>query len=133
MDRNKIRIVRPTVYDLKCFFENNQSKHFRYFEKRSYDVISNHLYTALYLYEDIFFGYGHIDIENKNWLGIFIKEDFRGKKLSKYIMDDLLKNCQEDVYLTVDLENINAFNLYKKVGFNIVEKRNNHYLMIYKK
>ena len=134
MDRNKLKIIKPELKDISNFFEKNKSIYFRYFEKRDYEVIYNHLYTALYSYDNTVFGYGHIDIyDNKNWLGIFIREDFRGKKLSEHIVKDLLKNCKESVYLTVDLENIKAFNLYKKIGFEIVEIKEKYHLMIYKK
>lgn len=133
MDRDKLNIIIPNKEDVANFFENNKSIYFRYFEKRGYDVISNHLYTALYSYDGYIFGYGHVDIDGKKWLGIFIKEDFRGKNLSEYIVTDLLKNCTEDAYLSVDLENQIAFNLYKKMGFEVVEKNQKYHLMVHKK
>jgi len=136
MDNSKIKIRNPTLNELRNFFENNKSPYFRYFENRDYDSIKNHIYTRLYIYEDEIFGYGHIDNDEKDqkkWLGIFISEIFRGKKLSKYIMNDLIDNCNEDIYLTVDLDNKNAFLLYTKIGFNVIEQKEKHYLMKYKK
>lgn len=132
MDRDKLSVIKPKVDDVIAFFETNNSEYFRYFQKREYNIISRHLYTALYLYDRTVFGYGHIDFENYNWLGVFIKEEFRGKNLSSYLLNDLLKNCKEDVYLTVDLENIIAYNIYKKFGFKVVDKQDRYYLMVYK-
>lgn len=133
MDRNKIEVKKATESELEKFFINNKSNFFRYYDKRNYDHIKFHVYSALYFYEDKIFGYGHIDFEEKNWLGIFIAEEFRGKKLSKYIIDDLLEKSPSDVYLTVDLDNIKAINLYKQMKFEIIEKKDSHYLMVYKK
>jgi RimJ/RimL family protein N-acetyltransferase len=136
IDNSKIKIRYPTLDELRIFFENHKSPHFRYFEKRNYESIKNHLYTRLYIYEDKIFGYGHIDNDENNqkkWLGIFIAEEFRGKKLSKCIMNDLIDNCNENIYLTVDLYNKNAFSLYTKIGFNVIEQNEKYYLMEYKK
>jgi ribosomal protein S18 acetylase RimI-like enzyme len=134
MDRNKIVKIKPEVKDIEYFFSENKSDFFRYFNKRKFDIIKSHTYTSLYLYDNNVIGYGHIDNEdNKNWLGIFISEKYRNKGIGNIIMEDLLEISIDDVYLTVDKENINAIHLYIKIGFTIEKEENNHYLMIYKK
>jgi ribosomal protein S18 acetylase RimI-like enzyme len=134
MDRDKIIKIKPSIEKVRFFFENNKSKYFRYYEKRPFDIIEEHVYTSLYLYDGEIIGYGHIDRENsKNWLGIFISDKYRGKGIGKIIMMDLIENSEDDIYLTVDRENIGAINLYKKFGFIIDIEENNYHLMLYKK
>jgi RimJ/RimL family protein N-acetyltransferase len=134
MDRDKIIKIKPSIENVRSFFENNKSKYFRYYEKRPFDIIEEHVYTSLYLYDGEPIGYGHIDRENnKNWLGIFISDKYRNKGIGKIIMTDLVQNSKDDIYLTVDKENIGGINLYKKIGFNIEVEENNYHLMLYKK
>jgi RimJ/RimL family protein N-acetyltransferase len=134
MDRNKIIKIKPDSKDIESFFSKNKSDFFRYFNKRKFNIIESHVYTSLYSYKDDIIGYGHIDSENnKNWLGIFISEKYRNKGIGNIIMEDILKESMDDIYLTVDKDNINAIYLYNKVGFTIEKEENNHYLMIYKK
>ena len=122
MDRNKINIdsinkKTPSLIDIQKFFESNKSDSFRYFDKREFDVINNHIYTCLYSFDEDYFGYGHIDREgDKNWLGIFISEKYRGFGLGEIIMNDLISKS-DIIYLTVDIDNISAISLYKKIGF----------------
>jgi ribosomal protein S18 acetylase RimI-like enzyme len=134
MDRNKLVKIKPSSKDIESFFSENKSDFFRYFNKRKFNIIENHVYTSLYLYDGVVMGYGHIDNEdNKNWLGIFISDKYRNKGMGSIIMEDLLKESIDNIYLTVDKENINAIHLYNKIGFTIEKEENNHYLMIYKK
>ena len=62
-----------------------------------------------------------------------ISDENRGKGYGEMIMNDLIENSIEDIYLTVDISNKIAYNLYKKIGFNVIEENKNHYLMVYKK
>lgn len=137
MDRNKIikkSISLDNIDDLKYFMSSNESSHFRYFNKRGYGVISNHAYTSLYYDKSEIIGYGHLDLDNGiTWLGIMVSESKRGKGYGELIMRDLIENSTEDIHLTVDKSNKIAHNLYKKIGFSLVEENENHYLMIYKK
>jgi ribosomal protein S18 acetylase RimI-like enzyme len=127
------RNTNPNVTDVENFFRVNKSDSFRYFDKRSFEVIKSHVYTCLYIYDSEHIGYGHIDQErNKNWLGIFISERYRGFGLGKLIMNDLTSKS-DVIHLTVDFDNTVAINLYKKVGFQECKKEKNHYLMVYKK
>ena len=118
---------------LKKFIEDNKSTKFRYFDKRGFDIIKNHIYSALYYDDDEIIGYGHLDYEGKTWLGIIISEKHRGKGYGKKIMLDLISNSKEDIYLTVDDDNLNALTLYKNMGLIIIKNNNGITLMKYKK
>lgn len=134
MNKEDIIIKTPTPRDIEYFFTINKSVNFRYYDKRDFDVINNHIYTSLYYYKDKVIGYGHIDNDGeRKWLGIFISSDYRNKGVGNIIMDDLLENGLNEIYLTVDVDNINAIKLYKKKGFKILNNINNYYLMLYKK
>jgi len=66
-------------------------------------------------------------------LGIIVADKYTGLGYGDFIMDDLLKNQNEDVYLTVDKNNKRAISLYNKKKFSIVEENDNYFLMIKKK
>lgn len=127
------KIDKSNINDLKLFIENNKSEFFRYYDKRDINIIENHTYTALYNVDDIDIGYGHLDLDGYLWLGIMISDNYQGMGYGKFIMNDLLNNAKTDIYLTVDVDNIKGYNLYNKIGFELIKTENNHHLMIYKK
>lgn len=99
---------------------------FRYYNKRTFDVLINHLYTVLFFHEGTPVAYGHLDNENgTTWLGIAVVEKEKGKGLGKKVMENLLEEAAQKKYpsinLSVDKDNTAAIALYKKYGFNIVE------------
>ena len=121
-----------TLIELDEFIKSNQNgiKTFRYFSKRPYTIIKNHIYTCLYYINNICVGYGHLDFENdKTWLGIIVSDNETGKKIGDQIMDDLISNSKNDIYLSVDINNNLAVYLYEKKGFEVIEKKINYYLM----
>jgi ribosomal-protein-alanine N-acetyltransferase len=134
IDKDKIIRKKPSIDDIKKYFNFNKSKYFRYFDRRKFDIINSHIYTSLYYFENDTVGYGHIESEDgKNWLGMFITDKYRRKGIGNIILEDLLNNSFKETHLTVDKENIGAINLYKKFGFNIENEENNYYLMSYSK
>jgi ribosomal protein S18 acetylase RimI-like enzyme len=56
-----------------------------------------------------------------------------GKKIGDQIMDDLMSNSENDIYLSVDINNNSAVYLYMKKEFEIIEKKINYYIMKLKK
>ena len=54
---------------------------------------------------------------------LYIKKEHRKKGYARFVMDYLEKRCKEDklsfIWLTVNVNNINAINSYKKSGFYI--------------
>jgi ribosomal protein S18 acetylase RimI-like enzyme len=136
MEHIKIKKISFTSLDdlilLEEFIKNNPKGQikFRYFENRKYDVIKNHLYTALYYLNEEIVGYGHLDFEHeKTWLGIMVSDNFTSKGIGKFIIDDLINHSNGDIYLSVDSDNTNAIHLYKKKNFNIISSNNKHHIM----
>ena len=68
---------------------------FTYFLKRSPSALDNHLITILLINKSEVIGYGHIDKEKLNWLGIFISKNHRGKALGSVLLDELLRRSKE--------------------------------------
>ena len=61
---------------------------------------------------------------------IYIDEDYRNNGIGTNIIKNILDNYKI-VYLYVYKDNIKAFNLYKRLGFNIVEETSGRYYMKY--
>jgi ribosomal protein S18 acetylase RimI-like enzyme len=123
-----LEITENNNYLLNEFLKNNIPNTFRYFNKRTVDVINNHIITILLLVNNNLAGYAHIDFEDeKYWFGICILDKYQGngygKKIMEYIFNhEKLKNIDK-IYLTVDKINTIAINLYKRFNFyNIIEK-----------
>ena len=115
--------------DLDVFIKKNPEgcKSFRYFNKRPYNIIQNHIYTCLYYLDNECVGYGHLDEEDdKVWLGILVSDSKKGQKIGDKIMDDLISKTNSDISLSVDINNLPAFKLYEKKGF-VTISRNIHY------
>lgn len=64
---------------------------------------------------------------------IFIDKEYRNKGLGSSIIKDYVLNRNENIYLWVYKNNINAFNLYKKLNFKIKEETDTRYYMEYSK
>jgi GNAT superfamily N-acetyltransferase len=128
--------ITPTDYlslvEIDEFIKNNLNgvKTFRYFLKRPYTVIKNHIYTCLYYIGSNCVGYGHLDYENgKIWLGIMVSDNEVGKQIGTQIMDDLIQQTTDIIYLSVDINNERGLKLYNKKGFEVIKKTEDHYVM----
>jgi len=112
----------------------SSGKSFRYFESRDmYSCIDNHEKTILLIKNKEPIGYGHLDrdtSDKKLWLGICLIEGFTGKGYGKLIMQELLKNQSEDIYLSVDKSNKAGYNLYEKFGFKLDRSTDKIHFMI---
>ena len=117
------------------FLENEikGNSDFTYFSKRPISVLDNHLITILLITNSEVIGYGHIDKEELNWLGIFISERHRGKGLGDVLLNELLKRSKENnleiICLSVYKKNKGAFNLYNKKGFKVFNENNISFFM----
>lgn len=112
------------------------SSHFRYFEHRSIEVCcTQHAYTIVGLIDQIPIAYGHIDKEEKYWLGICIKENYQGKGYGKQLMTNLLnfikKSQITNLWLTVDCDNNTAIRMYLNFGFIITSVKTSKIFMKY--
>jgi GNAT superfamily N-acetyltransferase len=119
---------------LKEFFSNNDSPFFRYYSKRKYeDAIKNHKYTVILKYNNDNIGYGHIDFEDKFWIGLFIDNKYHnkgyGKILLKHLIDIAKDYSIDELYLSVDNENTVANYIYQKKGFKVVNSNQIHTIM----
>ena len=63
---------------------------------------------------------------------IFIEEQYRNKGIGTSIIKDVVSKSNSNVCLWVYKDNIKAFNLYNKIGFNIKEETDSRYYMEYK-
>lgn len=130
-----IEITNNNKYLLEEFLKNELSGTFRYFNKRSIDVIQNHVITVLVLVGTIPIGYAHIDYDSgKYWFGICILENYQGngygKKIMEYIFNhDKIKKMGE-IYLTVDKINTVAIKLYTKFDFTVIDKKETYFIMM---
>ena len=112
---------------LSQFIDNmgSSSDSFRYFKTRTIDAIKNHEKTLVLVREDDIVAYGHLDREDKLWLGICVVDTETGKGYGQMMMDYLLDDQKEPIYLTVDKSNLRAVHLYEKYGFRLCEERTN--------
>jgi len=108
----------------------NALKTFRYFTNRPYSIIKNQIVCNLYSNDIEYLGYGHLEKENnKIWLGIMVSDTQVGKKYGNQIMDDLISQSDEDIYLSVDKNNLPAIKLYKNKNFEIIDNKENNFIM----
>jgi ribosomal protein S18 acetylase RimI-like enzyme len=131
---NIIEITENNNYLLNEFLNNSIPGTFRYFNKRSVNVISNHLITLILIDNNLPVGYAHIDYDdNKYWFGICILENYQGKGYGKKLMEYIFNHEKitniDKIYLTVDKINDIAINLYKKYNFYIIEENDLYFKM----
>jgi len=128
--------VEPDIEDLKHIIKENVlgNKTFRYFDKREFSCLDNHILTNLYYVENDCVGYGHLDRDGENvWLGIMVLDNHVGKGYGNKIFESLINSTNSDISLSVDKINIKAINLYKKYKFVIFSENEYSYKMILKK
>jgi ribosomal protein S18 acetylase RimI-like enzyme len=130
-----VEITGKNTNLLHNFILNNKLPNtFRYFNKRTIDVIKNHIITLILIDDNLPVGYAHIDYDdNKYWFGICILENYQGKGYGKKIMEyifnhEKIKNI-DNIYLTVDKINYIAISLYKKYNFYIIEENASYFKM----
>lgn len=133
-----IEITENNITLLNNFILNKLPNTFRYFNKRSSDVINNHLLTIILHDKEIPVGYSHIDFDdNKYWFGICILDNYQNKGYGKKIMNYIFNNENikkiEKIFLTVDKINTVAIHLYKKFNFVIIDENENYFTMCYEK
>lgn len=110
--------------DVLKLLDNNPeiTKTFRYYQSRTSLHFENHIYHFLAQKENDIVGYGHLDYEDKLWLGMFVTDKFVGRGYGKKILQTLINFSKEDINLSVDKDNISAINLYLGSGFKIYDQ-----------
>jgi ribosomal protein S18 acetylase RimI-like enzyme len=137
----ELKILAKTDTELvKAFVENagNSTETFRYFNKRPFEIIQQHVVTIVALYNNQPIAYGHLDKDGDTiWLGIAIAEAFRGKGLGKVVMQELVNQADArqiaTVALSVDKANVNAIHLYQKFQFEHQGELNETVLLMKRK
>jgi ribosomal protein S18 acetylase RimI-like enzyme len=121
---NLVAIKADDVTLLKNFLEHAGAslKGFRYFNKRSFDALKNHIVTFILEENGNALAYGHLDQDTDTvWLGICVVESRKGQGLGIRMMEELLKFADQNqirkIKLAVDNDNLPAQSLYKKFGF----------------
>ena len=103
----------------------HEDKSFRYFDKRSIDVVLNHLTAILILNEHKKpIAYGHLEKEGGVlWLGIAVIKESRGQgvgeKMMIHLIDYAKVSGENQITLTVDKDNYKAIRLYERLGFEL--------------
>ncbi len=121
------------IEELHFFLEknNNAIQSFRYYNKRDFSVIKNHICTFLYYIKDEVIGYGHLDFyDDKIWLGIMVGDNHIGLGLGSQIMNHLIQQTLKPIFLSVDKTNHRAQHLYNKFNFVIIEENDKNYIML---
>lgn len=127
VDHNNIHLLRIFIGNI-----GTASKSFRYFNHRSANVIDGHLVTLLLLQDKVPIAYGHLELENEIvWLGICVLPEFSGKGYGSKMMTALINQAKiryiNFIYLTVDVDNRIALNLYHKFKFCKIEVEKNRW------
>lgn len=119
-----VRISPDNTALLENFLEHAGSSlnGFRYYNKRSFDELKNHIVTFILEEDGNALAYGHLDQEDGTvWLGICVIESWQGYGLGNRMMEELLKLADENqipkIKLAVDNDNLPAQSLYKKFRF----------------
>jgi ribosomal protein S18 acetylase RimI-like enzyme len=100
---------------------------FRYYSKRPFSIVRNHLCTWVIEEGGQVEAYGHLDREgNTVWLGIAVTFTARGKGFGRKMMQRLMESGKDlgipVIRLLVDNENRVAIRLYERFGFRVIDK-----------
>ena len=143
---NKYKLENASIKDIERIKKYKLNTIFEYakdLDKKEVEKINNYVNKTI---PKQIFEYKNIVLNNiivgsflitKNENGllldeIFIEEQYRNKGIGTSIIKDVVSKSNSNVYLWVYKDNIKAFNLYNKIGFNIKEETDSRYYMEYK-
>lgn len=143
---NKYKLENASIKDIERIKKYKLNTIFEYakdLDKKEVEKINNYVNKTI---PKQIFEYKNIVLNNiivgsflitKNENGllldeIFIEEKYRNKGIGTSIIKDVVSKSNSNVYLWVYKDNIKAFNLYNKIGFNIKEETDSRYYMEYK-
>ena len=82
---------------LRTFLKNDIPKSFRYFNRRDFHCIKNHIITLIMTFDDVPVGYAHLDKDCDNiWIGICILPEHQGNKHGDKVLDFLLSYVKKN-------------------------------------
>lgn len=121
---------------LKLFLNNEMPDTFRYFKRRSVEILENHILTIIITEKGIPIGYAHIDYDKEQdryWLGICILNNYQGKGFGSHLMKFILTHNSishlKVIHLSVDNINLIAKKMYLNNGFKEIYNNNNFSIM----
>ena len=140
----KYKLINSTIHDIDRLIEYKKKTIYEYAPELSVDEINKIENYVSKKVPELLEYYSNIVVDN-NIVGclliyskddgmlldeIYIEENYRNKGIGTDIIKNVLDNYKI-VYLYVYKDNIKAFNLYKRLGFNIVEETSGRYYMKY--
>jgi RimJ/RimL family protein N-acetyltransferase len=125
IDKNNCEHISLLLNFIDSLGSSQQS--FRYFSKRPVSVIKDHICTVLLIENSRAIGYAHLDKEDECiWLGIAMSDGHTGKGHGNELIRFLINRAEicaiDEIKLTVDEANVQAINLYRKHGFELLKK-----------
>ena len=102
---------------LKEFKQNVGNMSNPYLKIKGYYI--NNKIVGVLVYEDI---YDRLEVDY-----IVVDSQYRGKGIAKKLLESIINLNKKNITLEVREDNIPAINLYKKMGFEIVSKREKYY------
>lgn len=132
-----IQITEENSFLLNAFIfslSENPSKHFRYYDTRSYDEYKKHVYTVILINNMLPVAYGHIELEDKYWIALCVLEKHRSKGYGKRLISHLINIAKSKriprLSLSVDKDNAIAISLYRSHNFVLLYEYDKYYLMM---
>lgn len=124
---NSLSLLENFILNLK-----EASNTFRYFTKRDLNIVKTHIVSFLVLENNGPVAYGHLEQDKSIvWLGVCVLPNYQGRKLGLMVMNELIAKAKQkkihEIYLTVDIQNKAAINLYEQLGFIKIELFNNSF------
>ncbi len=135
MKQNSFIISKMTILELdeiKNILENEFDNFWNYQIFKSELENPNSIYFIIKENDEICGFIGILQVlDTADIMNIVIKKSYRGRGLSKILLEYIINYCKENnikkINLEVSSKNIVAINLYKKYGFEEVGYRKNYY------
>ena len=113
----EIKDIEKVMFLLEEFKQNVGNTSNPYLKIKGYYI--NNKIVGVLVYEDI---YDRLEVDY-----IVVDSQYRGKKIAKKLLESIINLNKKNITLEVREDNIPAINLYKKMGFEIVSKREKYY------
>ena len=113
----EIKNIEEVMFLLEQFKQNVGNISNPYLKIKGYYIDDN--IVGVLVYEDI---YNRFEVDY-----IVVDSQYRRKGIGKKLLESIINLNPENITLEVREDNIPAINLYKKMGFEIVSKREKYY------
>lgn len=130
-----VKIQEITPSDFKSFKDvfNSEFDDFWNLQTLQQEIEASNTYYIVAKYNNQVIGFAGIKItlDSADIMNIVVKKDFRKKGVGTFLVENLIKKCDNlnisKLFLEVNEENIYAINLYSKLGFKQISIRKNYY------